>query len=173
MILGARARRAVQKNTDFGRAVQSGLWKEHEYETLHILSHAGADVPQPLARVKDAILLEFIGEGRLPGKPLYTVDLEQHHARYLFDRLLWNVELYLHLNLVHGDLSPYNVLYANERATVIDFPQAVDPRFNPNALSLLTRDLAHLGEYFENYGVRFDAHRHAERLWSRWKVGDL
>ena len=55
-----------------------------------------------------------------------------------------NVELMLAYDRVHGDLSAYNVLYRDGEVRIIDFPQAVDPRFNSNALYLLERDIEHL-----------------------------
>ena len=71
----------------------------------------------------------------------------------MFDRLLWHVELMLSHNRVHGDLSAYNVLYWDDRAIVIDFPQAVVALSNPHAPRLLQRDIERLCQYFARYGV--------------------
>ena len=57
----------------------------------------------------------------------------------LFERLLDNVQLWLAYDIVHGDLSAYNVLYRPTRPVVIDFPQAVDPRFNTQRVSTAAR----------------------------------
>jgi serine/threonine-protein kinase RIO1 len=38
--------------------MQFGMWVNHEFETLTALSRAGADVPHPVARTQDAILME-------------------------------------------------------------------------------------------------------------------
>ena len=54
----------------------------------------------------------------------------------MLDRLLWNVELFLGHNWIHADLSAFNVLWWEGRGTVIDLPQAVDPRSNPHAADL-------------------------------------
>ncbi len=83
------------------------------------------------------------------------------------------IELWLTHNRVHADLPPYNVLVSRERLVFIDFPQAVDPRSNTNALALLERDIANLCRYWEQYGVRADANRISRKMWSRYIRGDL
>jgi RIO kinase 1 len=56
---------------------------------------------------------------------------------------------------------------------VIDFPQAVDPRFNRSARSLLERDLRNLAGYFARFGVQIDWRRRSAELWSRWLNSEL
>ncbi len=71
---------------------------------------------------------------------------------------------------MHADLSPHNVLYRGEGyATVIDFPQAVDPRINTNAFQLLLRDVENLARYFERCGVRRDPFSLAAGYGSVWE----
>ena len=43
------------------------------------------------------------------------------------------MEVALAANQIYGDLSPFNLLYWRGRTWVIYFPQAVDPRTNPDA----------------------------------------
>src|SRR5438874_7685890 len=106
---------------------------------------AGADVPRPLATNRTALLMEYIGSTPdTPAPPLVGVTLERREARDLFERIIHNVALLLENDLVHGDLSAYNVLYSDGRIVLIDFPQAVDARFNRDAFTLLTRDVANL-----------------------------
>ena len=87
-------------------------------------------------------------------------------------RLLENIQLWLAYDIVHADLSEYNVLVWRGRPVVIDFPQAVDPRFNRNAYSLLQRDLANLYRHFERLGVRRDPRALSAALWERWLHSD-
>jgi RIO kinase 1 len=65
------------------------------------------------------------------------------------------------------------LLYWNGALTVIDFPQAVDPRFNPNARALFDRDVENVCRYFNQFGVGADAWSLADDLWRRWKYADL
>jgi RIO kinase 1 len=165
VILDRRSARAAARLTDYGREVRSALWTDHEYTTLKTLFAAGADVPRPLAHSSGAMLLEFLGDGDEAAPVLKNVQLETAVATDVFDRLIQNVELWLHCHIVHGDLSAYNVLWHADRPLVIDFPQATDPRFNTNAFWLLNRDLQNLGRYFERFGVERDTFGIAERMW--------
>ena len=76
-------------------------------------------------------------------------------------------------DVVHGDLSPYNVLVWEGRLTVIDLPQAVDPRKNSHAEAFLRRDLERMGTYFERYGVDAPMAEIASDLWTGWTFADL
>jgi serine/threonine-protein kinase RIO1 len=48
---------------------------------------------------------------------------------------------------------------------VIDFPQAVDPWANPDALDFLERDIANVARYFAPAGITIDAHAVARTMW--------
>jgi RIO kinase 1 len=169
VILDSRARRAAGKRTSFGGKVQSALWTGHEWETLKTLHGAGADVPKPLAHSAGAMLLEFIGDADGAAPILKNASIEGSEAEGLLERLLDNVQLWLTWNVVHGDLSPYNVLYTDGAPVVIDFPQAVDPRFNTNAFRLLSRDVENLVRFFARFGVERDSFLLTERYWSLWE----
>lgn len=173
VITNARTRRAVASKTRFGREAQAGMWTGSEYETLGVLYAAGADVPRPLTSSAEVILMEFVGDDEGPGTPLHRVSPERADAQRLFARLLQNIELWLAHDRIHGDLSPFNILHWQGRLTVIDFPQAVDPRFNPKARELLRRDLENVCAYFGRYGVRADPLRLADDLWFRFVRSEL
>jgi RIO kinase 1 len=79
----------------------------------------------------------------------------------------------LRANVIHADLSPYNILVWNGRAIVIDVPQAVDPRKNRHAEELLRRDVQHVVDYFEHFGVRADAQALSADLFIAWTFADL
>lgn len=172
VILDTRARRAVASTTEFGRTAQMALWVDHEFEVLSQLQYAGADVPEPYLSTERAILMSHIG-GNESAKQLQQARLTPEEAAGALERLLWNVELMLREHVVHGDLSAFNVLWDGERPWVIDLPQAVDARMNPNARALLERDIGNLERYFRRYGLEVDAARLASRLWGRYRRGDL
>ena len=69
---------------------------------------------------------------------------------------------------------PFNILYLNGGGVkIIDFPQAVDARMNPNSFELLSRDVGNVCEYFAKYGIRWDPGRIAGKLWSRFMRAEL
>ena len=79
----------------------------------------------------------------------------------------------LHHHRVHGDLSPFNVLWWKDRPVIIDLPQAIDPRLNPAAHSLLARDVENICRWGSKHGVQRDANRIANDLWSRFVIGEI
>ena len=168
-----RDRRAVKKRTAWGHEVKSALWTGHEFGTLDLLYRAGADVPRPYASSETAILMDYVGEPGEPAPHLQHVELERAEAYPLFRRVMRNVELWLSCDRIHGDLSPFNILYWQGHTTIIDFPQAVDPRTNPNARALLTRDVENVCRYFARYDVRSDPFRIADNLWRRFQRAEL
>jgi len=173
LILNKRDARAFKKRTSWGKRVKQGTWMVHEWEVLRTLSPAGTDVPTPIRLGENVILMEYVGTGEEAAPKLRDVQLSQGEARHCFERIIWNITEFLRLELVHGDLSPYNILHANGRTTIIDFPQAVDPRFNRNAFQLLRRDLQNVCRHFERYGIRSDADRMAQSMWRRYQRAEL
>ncbi len=169
VIKSRRVRVAMEKKTKFGRAVGDELWLFREFETLKLLHGIGADVPRPLAMSESSSLaMEYVGDEAEAAPHLRHARLSPAEARQACDRLLWNVELWLSRRVIHGDLSPFNVLWWDGRITVIDFPQAVDAQKNPHARELLHRDVANVCGFFERFGVRRDARRVAGDLWNRF-----
>lgn len=168
-----RETRAIETKTRFGREASFEKWVADEYETLSVLEAAGADVPRPLAIVGRVILMEYVGNEGEPAPPLSSVLLERGEAEPLFERVLWNIETMLAANRVHGDLSAFNVLYRSGMPCIIDFPQAVDPRYNHHALTLLERDLENICRYFARCGVAADPWRLARDLWARFLRSEL
>ena len=166
---GARRWNATAKETERGRAAMVSAWIRYEYETQRLLYDAGADTPRPLAQSGNAVLMEYIGGG--PGEPaplLREVTLERAKAIPLFERVLRNIELWLACDRIHGDLSSYNMLYWDGAITIIDFAQAVDPRYNLAVGELLARDIARVCQYFTRCGVAADAASLASDLWQRY-----
>jgi RIO kinase 1 len=168
-----QAARALAKKTGFGRQVQTGSWVNHEFDALRELYQAGCDVPKPLLADADSILMEFIGDEAGPAPQLNHVHLNREDAEAQFERMMNNIEILLACNRVHGDLSPHNILYWDGHVVLIDFPQAVDARFNSQAERLLHRDVDNVCRYFNQYGVGADAWGLANDLWQRWKHAEL
>jgi RIO kinase 1 len=174
-VLKGRAQRALDNKSEHGRAVQLGTWQHYEWETMNLMHEIGSDVPRPIERSSGVIVMEYVGgDESTPAPQLRAVrSMSAGEAHELFERLMWNVELWLAHNRIHGDLSPFNVLYWRGRPVVIDFPQAVDPRENPMAYSMLSRDIENVWRYCSRFGVTCDPWKIASRLWSRFLRAEL
>lgn len=165
--LNRRLSRAVRNKSRMGREVQFASWVCQEFGTLGRLYAAGADVPRPIDWSGNTILMEYIGDERAPAPQLVSISLEPGEVRPLLARILRNIEICLECDLVHGDLSPFNILYWNGALRVIDFPQSVDAHFNASAFDLLARDVENVCDYFTVYGIHPHPARLARQLWSR------
>ena len=165
--------RAIAAKSRAGREIGFAQWVDQEWKTLQLLRDAGCDVPEPLHRDGRVILMEYFGDDAGAAPMLANVRLSRDEARDVFERLMRNIELMLACDRVHGDLSPFNVLYRGGEVRIIDFPQALDPRFNSQALPLLQRDVDRVCEYAARFGVEADAARITRTLWARFLRSEL
>jgi RIO kinase 1 len=153
--------------------VQEATWTAREWEVLSRLYGAGFSVPEPVHASDRAILMELCrdGEGGA-ARPLASARISPEIAAPLFDAVCADVERMLWLDVIHADLSPYNILWNGEAYRIIDFPQAVDPRFNGNALSFLQRDLENVGRFCARFAKIPDPREAAMEIWSRFQHGE-
>jgi RIO kinase 1 len=167
-----RVMRALGKKTSFGVQVQHTSWLMHEYTALEQLYQAGGAVPQPIGASENTILMGYIGDGQMAAPTLNQIDLKPDEAKPLFRKVLRNIELMLQYDLIHGDLSAYNILYWAGEITLIDFPQVVNGRTNSKARFILQRDIQRICEYFGRQGVQCDATTIMNDFWFRYLAMD-
>lgn len=164
-IKGRRDKLAIQQKSAYGKHLDMVWWIGNEYGVQKSLYEAGASVPRPIGHSGNTILMEYLGDERLPAPTLSDVTLERDEATELFEVVMDNVRLMLDMHLVHGDLSAFNILYWEGEIAIIDFPQVVGARSNPNARMLLERDVKRVCDYFRRYGVHADPPRLVRDLW--------
>jgi RIO kinase 1 len=170
--------RAIRNKTSFGLQAAHTSWLMHEFMALERLYAVGAAVPRPISSSDNALLMSYHGAQSIAAPTLNTVALEREEADRLFQEVLYNVDLMLQHDLVHGDLSAYNILYvvteddsgaaARGEMVIIDFPQVVNLYANPKAHFILRRDIQRVCEYFASQGVPCDAEAVFNGLWSRY-----
>jgi len=162
----ARAMRSLSRKTRGGQVRKFHAWISHEMKTLEVLYAGGAQVPEPVHRQGPVVLMEYIGDAEHPAPVLVNLPLEAATAERLYGEILSNVELFLRHHRVHADLSAYNMLLWEERLVIIDFPQAVDPRYNDDAFDLLVRDVTNVNDFFIDHGIEVvDPISHALEIW--------
>lgn len=164
--------RAHQRSKQ-GQSERVASWIAYEFATQRLLASAGADVPRPLSQIGNGVLMDYIGEPGDAAPLLREVDFPRDEAQPLFERIMRNIELFLACDRIHGDLSAYNILYWQGEIRIIDFAQAVDPRYNDDIFALLARDVERVCRYFTRYGVESDPAALAADLWTRYLHGDL
>lgn len=161
-----RVIRAINNKSGFGVEVMHGSWVQHEFETLARLHRMNAQVPQPYATGPNVLLMEYIGDRNRPAPPLYSVSLEPNEAKRILREMVANIELMIANNMIHGDLSAYNILFWEREATIIDFPQVSLATKNNNAWFILRRDIQRVCDYFASQGAPTDPDAIARRLWT-------
>jgi RIO kinase 1 len=163
-----REQRAVAKRTKVGLQMLHQSWLSNEYGALMTLHAAGALVPKPHSNSENAILMEYLGERGQPAQTLNHITLSGHdEARRLFDVVVDNIRLMLSKNVIHGDLSAYNIMYWSGEMRIIDFPQAVNPYRNPHAYKFFARDVERVCQYFEPYGIDAKHWQLSRALWKQ------
>lgn len=168
-----RTMRALGKKTAYGQQVAHKSWLTHEYKTLLTLYQLGADVPQAFALNDNTVLMTYYGDLSIGAPTLHEVDLSKREAKPLFQRVIHNIELMLSQDMVHGDLSSYNILYWDGDIILIDFPQVSMTQYNTNARMILERDITRVHDYFASRGVKCDVSDLTDKLWRKYvgKVG--
>lgn len=148
--------RAVKKRTRFGQKQLEWWWIAHEWTTLVRLHEAGVTVPPPVERIEQGYRMAFIGDDGQAAPRLAQLELDRQTARRAWLQLQAEIRAMLDANLIHGDLSAFNVLWWRERPVIIDFSQSVDAITHPAARELLVRDVDRIAAYFRGLGLEID-----------------
>lgn len=162
---GRREKLALLQKTQFGQHLDMVWWIGNEFGVQNKLFEAGAKVPRPIRHNGNTILMEYLGDEWLPAPTLSDVTLSSGEAGELFQSIMDNVRIMLDNHFVHGDLSAFNILYWEGDICIIDFPQVVNARNNPNAQMLLRRDIKRVCDYFARYKVRANPDQILRDLW--------
>jgi RIO kinase 1 len=131
-------------------------WARKEFKNLNRIYDAGIRVPEPITYLNNILIMEFIGsEGR--AAPMLK-DIILENPQECLDILTETVEsLYKKCQIVHGDISEYNVLVPDDDIVIIDVSQSV-LLSHPMAPELLERDIKNLERYFRKYRLGLDCH---------------
>ena len=122
----------------------------------HLAQH-GVNVPKAIAVNGISLIMEFIGdENGNPAPRISDLKMEKDEADEAFRQSVQNLKLIARSGRVHGDYSTFNILWHNEKAIVIDFPQVIEFKNNPNANAFLERDVRSLCRSFMKQGVNTD-----------------
>jgi len=139
------------KNTRRDTRSLINLWALKEFRNLQQAAKAGVRVPAPIKIDGNVILMEFIGKRGEPAPLLRETALD--HPGKVYDRIAEGVKtLYQKAELVHGDLSEYNIMLVETNPVFFDFAQAVSIQ-HPMANIFLERDLNRMNHYFTRIGV--------------------
>jgi len=173
-VRGSREARAVGKASKYGRKQQEAAWKNTEVDALYLLRDAGVRVPEPYGYYHGVLVMELVTDADgFSAARLGEVELEPEQARQFHQTLVRQVVRMLCCGLIHGDLSPYNVLVGPDGPVVIDFPQVVSAGGNNAARSMLLRDVNNLTAYLGRFAPELLDTWYGEEMWALFEAGSL
>jgi RIO kinase 1 len=173
-VKNSRQARAMAKGTKFGRESQEAAWQSAEVDALYRLANAGVRVPKPYNFFEGVLLMELVVDAHGDAAPrlndvLFTPEeARQHHAT-----LVVEVVRMLCAGIVHGDLSEFNILLAEDGPVIIDLPQAVDAAGNNHARRMLLRDVVNLRNFFGRFAKDLLKTNYGPEIWDLFAHGLL
>ncbi|MFW6117480.1 MAG: serine/threonine-protein kinase RIO2 [Thermoproteota archaeon] len=123
---------------------RSRLAAEKEFQGLNLVFPCGVAVPEPITQNRHVVVMGMIAGGEL------SEFQELPEPKNILKQILTNVrKAYLKANIIHADLSEYNILVKpNMQIQIIDWPQYVT-NDHPNAQQLLKRDIKNILQFFK------------------------
>lgn len=125
-------------------------WTQREYKNLMRAKEAGIRVPKPIEFMNHILIEEMIGD-EAPAPKLK--DVKPKNAKKFFALVVEDMKKLHEKELIHGDLSPFNILNHEEKPYFIDFSQATLVK-TPNSEELLRRDVKNILQFFSKLGIK-------------------
>jgi len=128
-------------------------WAEKEMHNLIRMHQNGIPCPEVVLVKKHVILMSFIGKNSIPAPQLRQAKLSTKNQQKAYQQTIDLMkDLFQKCNLVHGDLSEYNLLWFQNKIYVIDVSQSVEPT-HPSAMHMLWRDCNNIHKFFTKLNV--------------------
>jgi len=130
------------------------LWTKKEFKNLERLHEAKVKAPKPITKINNILIMEYIGDSKGAAPMLRDVKLENPESTFstLIDFIS---RMYKKANLVHGDMSAFNILMYKNQPYIIDLGQGVLIE-HPQAHEFLKRDIHNIVQFFKKYDIDAD-----------------
>ena len=128
-------------------------WTLREYRNLLVARQAGARVPTPIINKHNILVEEFIGDEKSAPKLKDAAFENDEEVEKCYKNIIKEIKiLWKKAEIVHGDLSGFNILYHKKKPVFIDFSQATSVK-DSRAKFYLERDLKNLVQFFNKRGL--------------------
>jgi len=169
----SRIEKAIEQGSQKGFDAHQILWVQEEFRQMKHLYQHGVRVPKAIAVSGISLVMEFIGdEHGNPAPRISDLKMEKEAAEEAFQQSVQNLKLIVRSGRVHGDYSAFNILWHNEQAIVIDFPQVMEFKNNRDANTFLERDVRSLCKSFMKQGVKADEGKVFSEVRESYKAGE-
>lgn len=126
-------------------------WTRKEFKNLERAYSIGVKVPKPLKILNNLLVMEYLGNKYKPAPILKDVIIK--NPEEMFETIIdYILNMYKKAEIVHSDLSAFNILIHKNEPYLIDFGQGVLLE-HPNALEFLKRDIHNIVLYFNKYAI--------------------
>jgi len=126
------------------------LWVQKEYKNLRQAAEAGIRVPEAYAFNENIIVMQFIGKPPAPAPIFAEAEVDALDYKWTMKMIR---QLYKKADLVHADLSEYNIFKpAPKERVLFDMGSAVLSS-HPESKELLLRDITNMVRFFKKRGV--------------------
>ncbi len=174
-VRNSRDQRAIGRRSSFGRDTEEEAWKSAEVDAMYKLHAADVRVPAPVMFFEGVLLMDLVldAEG-VTARRLIDTTLSAEQANAAYHDMLVQLVRMLSCDLIHGDLSAYNVLWGAGGPTIIDFPQIVSAAQNSNSERFFMRDAENILGHFRAIDPRLAARRgDAAEIWRAYMRREL
>ncbi|XP_063829261.1 serine/threonine-protein kinase RIO3 [Ostrinia nubilalis] len=129
------------------------MWAEKEMHNMMRLQKIGLNCPEMVVLKKHILVMSFIGKDNKPAPKLKEVILKPEKWQSVYNEVVDAMhKMYNVGQMIHADLSEYNILWWDNKCWFIDVSQSVQPD-HPNGLKFLLRDCRNISNFFEKKGV--------------------
>jgi RIO kinase 1 len=125
-------------------------WARKEYRNLELLRKAKVRAPIPIKCVQNVLIMSYIGDAERPAPMLKNVSLR--NPQKVFDEILLFIGRMYQKQVVHADLSAFNILMYRNKPYIIDIGQGV-LLDHPSSTEFLKRDIHNIVAYFKKYDI--------------------
>lgn len=129
-------------------------WTQKEFKNLSRLYNIGARVPEPYTAKENVLVMEYLEhteDDASAAVPLHKAKLD--NAEEVFEEIIDFMDVcYNEADLVHGDLSRYNILMSHNHPYVIDMSQSTLTS-HPLSRNLLENDINNIVSDGKKFGL--------------------
>ncbi len=127
-------------------------WTRKEFRNLSLMNRIGVRVPVPIAFKNNVLAMEFLGEN---GKkyPLLKEKPPEDSAKFHKEIVAFMAKTLFKGEIIHADLSEYNILNTGDGFVVIDVGQAVLTS-HPMAKEFFERDVRNIASFLNKIGEK-------------------